>query len=1035
MKNRIIVLLNGMLALPSLLFAQAGPGLGNLSYSSNELYKGIWTFTEVNHYGSNIATMQNGYMLTTFTPDSGKPPGGILVWDVSNPKKPVLVTRIYDSRTSTFREQHALPQHDKYVLFQDGFGFQIWDFSDPKNPVQTKRHVMSGYAHDDYGSTWQMFWQAPYIFIANGSKGFDVVDATNINSPVLVKHINTPRQIGPIYAVGNLLVTSAHDFGKGFTIYDISNPRDPKLLNSYSNTENMYASMLNGNKLVISARGNANNAIFGTYDISDPLNIKKITTLNIGNSGEQLYNSVQDNFIFQGCQNEVVKIDASNPEQLKIAGRGFVATGNVDHGQVSPFGNLIFVGNDHGSGSGFWVHQTQPDKKGPEVNMVVPRSNDVNRALTSRIGVTMTDAVLLESVNKNTFIVRPVGGAALSGKYSHQFSIVNFSPDQALLPNTTYEIVIPAGGIKDFMGNTVGTTFTSYFSTGATGSFPPGSTSTPWVFEDDKKVSLNWNTTSNATKYVVKRSTSATGPFTTVATVTGLSYTDLNLTNEMNYFYTVTAENSYGAGLSSKVVKAKPAFYITNLNWSSATNGWGSAEKDQSNGESAVDDGGIITLNGEEYSRGLGTHANSTIVYNLDGKYERFLSDIGIDDEAGNNGSVIFNVSLDGKQIYTSGLMTGLSANKSIDLSVLGGKQLTLSVSQDADNGADHASWGGARLVPVTNVPTVSLTAPANNASFSAPATISLTADASDTDGTISKVEFFNGSTKIGEDASAPYSYVWTNVPAGTYAITAKATDNLGNSSASVAVTVTVAVPQGPYGGLHHNIPGRIEAEHYDEGGEGLAYHEQNTNGNQGLALLRNDQVDIETTSDATGEHNISYMLNGEWLEYSVKVAETRDYILDLRLATDGSGKTIHVEMDGVNVTGSIVVPNTGGWQTWATATVNGLSLTQGTHIMRIVVESDYMNLNYVEYRTDIATHVADEQMKLLISPNPFGSEGLCVSLNEHFEYVLMDTRGLVLESGAAYGKTKMGANLPKGVYILTLKSENNSVSHKIIKE
>src|SRR5690606_30405096 len=115
-------------------------------------------------------------------------------------------------------------------------------------------------------------------------------------------------------------------------------------------------------------------------------------------SGEQLYNSIQDQFIFQGCQSEVVKIDASNPAQLKVVGRGSLGIfGDSDHGQVTPFGNLIFVGNDHGSGSGFWVHQREPDTKGPEVNMVIPKANDVNRALTSRVGVTFTDNIILES--------------------------------------------------------------------------------------------------------------------------------------------------------------------------------------------------------------------------------------------------------------------------------------------------------------------------------------------------------------------------------------------------------------------------------------------------------------------------------------------------------------------------------------------------------------------------------------------------------------------------------------------------------------
>ncbi len=94
--------------------------------------------------GSNIATMHNGYLVTTFTPDSGRPPGGLLVWDVSNPRQPIQVAEIYDSRTATFRKQHAIPQHDKYILLQDGCGFQIWDLSDLRNPVQTKRHCMSG---------------------------------------------------------------------------------------------------------------------------------------------------------------------------------------------------------------------------------------------------------------------------------------------------------------------------------------------------------------------------------------------------------------------------------------------------------------------------------------------------------------------------------------------------------------------------------------------------------------------------------------------------------------------------------------------------------------------------------------------------------------------------------------------------------------------------------------------------------------------------------------------------------------------------
>lgn len=941
MRKRIFTILTSMVLLQGQLWSQVGPGLGNLTYTNAELNKGLWTYTEVNHYGSTMATMHNGYMITTFHPDSGKPPGGILVWDVSNPRKPVLIARIYDNRTSTFREQHALPQHDKYIMMQDGFGYQVWDFSNPRTPVQTKRHVMSGYAHDDYGSCWQIFWQAPYIYIANGSKGFDVVDATDINNPVFVKHITAPRQVGPIFAIGNLLYTSAHDFGKGFTIYDISNPRDPKLVNSYSNTENMYASIINGNKMIISARGNTNNAVFGTYDVSDPANIKKITTLNIGNSAEQLYCSTQDEFIFQGCQYEIVKIDASVPTAQRVVGRGLLVTSNPDHGQVTPFGNLIFGGNDHGSGSGFFVHQTAPDMRAPEVNMVVPRSNDVNRALTSRVGITLTDNIQFETINKNTFIVRPLGGAALNGKYSYQFSIANFSPDQPLLPNTTYEIVVPAGGMKDYAGNAITKTFTSYFSTGPTGNFPPAAGGAPTIKEGNKQVALSWSAVPNAARYVVKRATSPTGTFQTIATVTQTNYTDVSLQNDTYYYYTITGENNSGQGVTSPVAKALPSIYITDFNWTSAINAWGAAEKDLSNGEQATGDGTTITLNGQTYSRGLGIHANSTITYDLEAKYARFLTDVGVDDEVGADGSVIFRVVLDGKELYNSGLMTGSTATKSVDVDVTGGRQLQLIVGQDADNARDHASWGGARL-------------------------------------------------KLG---------------------------------------------QTPFRSVAHAVPGRIEAEEYDHGGQNVAYYEADSQGNQGGATFRNDEVDIETTLDQGGGYNIGYALQGEWLEYTVNAQASGNYGLYLRIACDGTGKLMHVEVDGLDVTGPISLPNTGGWQSWATHYVKDINLTSGTHVVRVVFDNSYMNINYFEFKNAITT--GEESFDLLsigMYPSPF-SEGLHLVSQEPCNYSITDLSGALLEAGECSGEKTVGTTLDPGIYVLSLKNKKGVVNHKIVKQ
>jgi hypothetical protein len=102
----------------------------------------------------------------------------------------------------------------------------------------------------------------------------------------------------------------------------------------------------------------------------------------------------------------------------------------------------------------------------------------------------------------------------------------------------------------------------------------------------------------------------------------------------------------------------------------------------------------------------------------------------------------------------------------------------------------------GSALSPYTTItnqpPTVRVTVDGNN--FYAPATINITAIADDADGSVTKVEFFQGNTKLGEDLSAPYEFTWTDVRLGEYAVTAKATDNSGNSTTSNVLEVIVSL-------------------------------------------------------------------------------------------------------------------------------------------------------------------------------------------------------------------------------------------------
>ncbi len=163
------------------------------------------------------------------------------------------------------------------------------------------------------------------------------------------------------------------------------------------------------------------------------------------------------------------------------------------------------------------------------------------------------------------------------------------------------------------------------------------------------------------------------------------------------------------------------------------------------------------------------------------------------------------------------------------------------------------------------------------------------------------------------------------------------------------SVTPPPPVTQSPYGGTAWAIPGKIEAENYDLGGQNVAFYD-NTAGNSGNSF-RTDDVDVEASTDVGNGYNVGYVAAGEWLEYTVNVA-AGTYKLDTRLAATAAGKSFHIEMDGVNISGAISVPNTGGWQTWQTVTVNNIALTAGQKVMRIYFDTDGMNLNYVNFST-----------------------------------------------------------------------------------
>ena len=162
-------------------------------------------------------------------------------------------------------------------------------------------------------------------------------------------------------------------------------------------------------------------------------------------------------------------------------------------------------------------------------------------------------------------------------------------------------------------------------------------------------------------------------------------------------------------------------------------------------------------------------------------------------------------------------------------------------------------------------------------------------------------------------------------------------------------------------GGTALTIPGIIELENYNQGGEGVAYHDT-TSQTEGGAILpghENDAVDVEVSADAPpapGQtaYDVGWIQPGEWLAYSVDVQTAGTYDVEIRSAAQGPGGTMHIEFNGADVSGPIVLPDTGDWQAWATTTKTGVTLSAGQQLMKLVFDTGtdgwLANINYVRF-------------------------------------------------------------------------------------
>jgi hypothetical protein len=462
-------------------YAVQGPGLGNLSYSTGEVNTQVSSpliddttgmlppdYPGSKHYGVNVMTMLNGYMIGVFAPDSGGGPGGWIALDASNPRSLQLVKTVYEPdasnvnrtgnglRTAEFREPHSFGLSEgNLIAIQSGKGIEIWDWSNVQNPIQVSKLAISGVNFGDYNNvSWQLFWQAPYLYVSRGNAGLTIVNTSDVSNPFIEKTV--PRSalggfnVGPLFALGNELYMSSMQGTAGFSIVDISDPINPVLTKAVTSIPQLYyASCWDGTL-----------AYFGSRATGDQLHVYDTTANpmvlvnNNTNGFMNLYCNLQDQKLFLGNQDDINVLDVSDVNNFVVEGTASLnaAEANVDHGQVFAFGNLVWVGNDHGSGSGLIAHNSVQDLTPPNLNRMVPEHLSTNQPLTSRVGLALSDSVLMASVNSSTFKVTKLGeNTPLAGTYSVNLGFVHFSPMNALEADQIY--LVELNGIQDFAGN------------------------------------------------------------------------------------------------------------------------------------------------------------------------------------------------------------------------------------------------------------------------------------------------------------------------------------------------------------------------------------------------------------------------------------------------------------------------------------------------------------------------------------------------------------------------------------------------------
>ena len=330
--------------------------------------------------------------------------------------------------------------------------------------------------------------------------------------------------------------------------------------------------------------------------------------------------------------------------------------------------------------------------------------------------------------------------------------------------------------------------------------------------------------------------------------------------------------------------------------------------------------------------------------------------------------------------------------------------------------------------------PIVSINTPVKDTIVELGTKVRLMADAKDKDGKVLFVNYLANNILIQKSTTFPYVVDWAPNVKGSYDIIAEAYDNANVSTRSSLKSILV-VEQKPYSGTNHIVPGTIQAEDYDIGGQYISFYDKDVL-NQG-GVYRTDPVDIMSITDG---YCIGWTDTGEWLEYSIDVKKEAKMDINLLIASKTIGGEIHLELNDKPLTNHLVIGNTGGDQKFKVASFNDIYLHEGVQKLKVFIDKGEMSIDYIEIAERIVTGIKDvlQTQEHFLYPNPTQEEiKINVNGNKKIIVRIVSLQGQLVklcQLSPGNEKAISVSDLPKGVYIVWAISDGKVFKEKLIK-